>query len=54
MKSAAISVNKFTDTNTGLGHEFATELTSLDLNQAYPLDYSEYIHLLTMFKLYPS
>ncbi len=40
--------------NIGLGDEFAIELTSLDLNQAYPLDYSEYIYLLTMFELYPS
>ncbi len=28
----------------GLGEELTTELTSLDLNQAYPLGYSEYIH----------
>ncbi len=39
--------------NSGLGDEFAIELTSLDLNQGYPLDNSEYIHLLTMFELYP-
>ncbi len=50
MTSAPISVNKFTDTkNTGLGDEFAIELASLDLSQAHPLDYSEYIHLLTIF-----
>ncbi len=40
--------------NTGLGDEFDITLTSLDLNQAYPLDYSEYIHLLTISVLYPS
>ncbi len=26
--------------NTGLGDEFAIELTSLDLDKTYPLDYS--------------
>ncbi len=40
--------------HTGLGDEFANKLTSLDLNQAYPLDYSEYIDLLTIFELHPS
>ncbi len=40
--------------NIGLGDIFAIELTSFDLNQAYLLDYSEYIHLLMMFALYPS
>ncbi len=40
--------------NTGVGDEFAIELTSFDLRQAYPLDYIAYIHLLTIFELYPS
>ncbi len=40
--------------NTGLGDEFAIELTGLDLNQACPLDYIEYIHLLMIFEFYPS
>ncbi len=35
--------------NTPLGEEFAIELTNLDLNQAYPLDYSAYVNLLTIF-----
>ncbi len=55
MTSVSVSVKKFTDTkNTGQGDEFVIELTSLDLNQAYPLDYSEYMYLLTISELYPS
>ncbi len=54
MTSAPMSLNKFTDTRTPARNEFGIELISVDLNQAYPLHYSKYIHLLTMFELYPS
>ncbi len=37
--------------NTGLGDEFAIELTNLDQTKACPFDYSEYIYLLTMFEV---
>ncbi len=44
MTLAPISVNKFTDAkNTVLGDGFAIELISLEVNQEYPLDYSEHI-----------
>ncbi len=52
MMSTLISVHIHWYKNTGLGDELAIELTSLELNQTYPLDYSEYIHLLMMFELY--